>query len=335
MSPTPARTPALIGLDWGTSSLRAFLFDAHGSVLARVQNAQGVMAVVDGRFRETFEALCAPWLAAHAHLPVIASGMVGSRQGWREAPYQGCPVGFEDLATRLGVLDDLAGRPMRLVPGVRARGALGSPDVMRGEETQVFGALIARDLLGRADRAHRDGVFVLPGTHSKWVEVRGDRIVALRTYLTGETYAVLRQHSILGRLCEDAPDHDDAAQAAAQAAFDAGVTQGAAHRGALLHLLFTVRTEGLFGRYSATQLPAYLSGLLLGAEIADARDWAGEADTPTLVGTHELASRYARALSVLGMPATLAPEACTAEGLFALAAAGGLVPCAQPRGDLR
>ena len=118
-APHPPRHPVLIGLDWGTSSLRAYLFDAYGTELQRLQASQGILAVPEGRFRETFETLCAPWLAADPGLPVIASGMIGSRQGWREAPYAHAPAGFEEIASRLTALDDAAGRVFRLGPGER------------------------------------------------------------------------------------------------------------------------------------------------------------------------------------------------------------------------
>ncbi len=331
-TPPSARQPVLIGLDWGTTSLRACLFDAQGTELQRRQAAQGILAVPEGGFRATFEALCADWLGSHPDLPVIACGMVGSRQGWREAPYVHTPAGFEEIAGRLCSLDDLAGRVFRVIPGVQASSQMGAADVMRGEETQVFGALAAGSLLLAADAAHRDGLFVLPGTHSKWVEVRGHRIVALRTYLTGETYAVLRSHSILGRLCADPAPADADAQEHARAAFDIGVQQGHAQPGALLHLLFMVRTEGLFERFTATQLPAYLSGLLIGAELADARTWCGDELSPTLVGSSELAARYAHALHLLGRQAGIAAEECTAEGLFAIAVHAGLVPDHQKKG---
>ena len=326
----PTRTPALIGLDWGTSSLRAWLFDAGGNALDRLACASGVMHVATSGHRAAFEALCAPWLALHPALPVVAAGMVGSRQGWREVPYVHTPAGFGEIAQSLLALDEEADRVFRLVPGVRAEGREGSIDVMRGEETQVFGALAARSLLRNADAANRDGLFVLPGTHSKWVEVRDGRIVALRTYLTGETWAVLRQHSILSRLAADPPGDDPAAQAGAAEAYDRGVRMALSSPGALLHLLFLVRTEGLFDRLHPEQTPAFLSGLLTGAEITDALGWCGREIIPTLIGDDAQAARYARALALAGVVGRAAPAGCTAQGLFAIARAAGLTPRQSP-----
>lgn len=348
------RAPVLIGLDWGTSSLRAYLFDTDGVVLDQRAGDLGIMAIQGGAFRAAFESLCAPWLAAAPALPVLASGMIGSRQGWREAPYASAPVSFADIAAGLTPLDDAAGRSFRLVPGVQYRvtepraadGGAGTPggeseaagsevggfDVMRGEETQVFGALALATAqpppaLSPSQHGAADEVFVLPGTHSKWVTVRDARITGLRTYLTGETFAVLSAHSILGRLFDTSADPGASPldTPAADAAFAAGVRQGHAQPAALLHLLFRVRTEGLFGRLSPSAAHAYLSGLLTGAEIADAHAWQASAATPVLIGAADQTQRYARALHCLHRSARIAPAQCTAAGLYAIARAGGLL----------
>jgi 2-dehydro-3-deoxygalactonokinase len=300
---------ALIGLDWGTSSLRAYLYGPDGRVLARAHGELGVQAVRDGRFREAFEALCAPWLAARPAVPAIACGMVGSRQGWREAPYVECPAGFDELAAGLLRIDALAGRPFAIVPGVRSARGAALPDVMRGEETQVFGAIDAGD-----------ATLVLPGTHSKWVRVSGRRIVAFRTYLTGELYAVLSAHSILGRLFPETGPHRWAEHAFAQ-----GLDLARDEPAGLTGLLFSARAEGLLGGLPADALPSYLSGLLIGAELAHACPGAGAAEhgPVTIVGAPELARRYAFALARLGVPATVAAGEPAAAGLQAIALAGG------------
>jgi 2-dehydro-3-deoxygalactonokinase len=309
--PTPA--PCLIGLDWGTSSLRGWLFDEGGQVLDRREAPLGILAVGDGRFAEAFGAFCAPWLAAHPDLPVIASGMIGSRQGWREARYVPTPAGFDALAEGLLALDDAAGRPFRIVPGLVTRPPGGSPDVIRGEETQVFGVIGAASASG-SDAGER--LFVLPGTHSKWVATQGATVQGFRTCMTGEMYAVMRQHSILGRLCEE-PDCPDGP--GPLSAFDDGVDRGLAEPSAIGHLLFTVRTEGLLGERPADHLPGYLSGLLIGAEIGDALRVFGPAATPCIVASPSLAARYQRALLRAGHDAPIASGEPAAAGLFAIA----------------
>jgi 2-dehydro-3-deoxygalactonokinase len=315
-----AARPALIGLDWGTSALRGWLFDAQGRILAGREDGPGVLAIGASAFREAFERFCGPWLAVDPSLPVIAAGMIGSRQGWREAAYLPAPAGIRALAAALLPLDDTAGRVFRIVPGMLAELPDGARDVMRGEETQVIGALLGHT----APASH--GLFVLPGSHGKWVAVRGAQIVALRTSLTGEAWAALREHTILGRLCADPVPDDPDAQEAAWLAFDQGVAQIRAEPGALLHLLFRVRTEGLFGRLRPEQLPAYLSGLLTGAEVGDALRWpARGAATPVLVGSGTQMTRYARALAGFGVSCAHASPDRAAAGLWALARAAGLL----------
>lgn len=317
-TPPDGGVPALIGLDWGAASLRAWLFDADGRILARRDSDDGVLAVADGRFRETFEALCAEWLAREPGLPVLACGMIGSRDGWHEAARVRAPADFGAVASHLTAIDDLAGRPFRIVPGLVARGQIDSPDLMRGGETQVFGALRGRDAL-----------FVLPGAHCRWVEVRDRRIVAFRTYMTGEVYALLRRHSSLAPMCGD-PDDDGRRQAEALRAFDEGVEHAGSQPSSLTHLLFTARTEALLGGLAAHQLPAYLSGLLIGAEIRDAAQWSPRDLAPTLVARSGLSARYARAMHRLGMRGSVADGESAAAGLFGFARACGLVPAAPP-----
>jgi 2-dehydro-3-deoxygalactonokinase len=314
----PGADPALIGLDWGSTSLRAWLLAADGRILARREAPAGVLTIADGRFRQAWEALCADWLDTAPVPPVIACGMIGSREGWREAARLRTPAGLEALADRLTAVDDLAGLPFRIVPGLVARGQVDSPDLMRGGETLVFGAL-----------RERDGLFVLPGMHCRWVEVRDRRIVAFRTYMTGELYALLYRHSTLARMCGD-PDDTPEHQAEALRAFDEGVDHAGAQPASLAHLLFTARTEGLLGGLAAHQLPAYLSGLLIGAEIRDASTWSPHDLAPTLVARSALAARYARARHRLGLRGTVAGADSAADGLHAIARIAGLLEHAGP-----
>lgn len=287
----------LLAVDWGTSSLRGALLDSQGRVLKERSFPRGILSVAPGDFATVFEACFAHWMGASGTFCLI-SGMAGSKQGWLEAPYCACPAGFDEVASQLAWIK--AGR-MAIVPGLSCEHA-GIPDVMRGEETQVFGAL---QLLGL-----QDGLLVLPGTHSKWVHVRGGRIDNFSTSMTGEFYALLRQHSLLARSLPEADGEVD------WEAFDEGVAL--ALRGAgLLQTAFSVRTLSLFGRMAASRLPSYLSGLVIGEEIRS-RDLPGGAEL-VLIGAELLTGRYERALAQRQAVVRRVGAEATWRGLWALA----------------
>ena len=284
-------------------------------MLARHAAPRGLLSVPPGGWQAAFDAEFGAWLAAHLGVPCLLAGMVGSRQGWAEAPYAACPAGLADIARQLLWLQH--GR-LAIVPGLCCE-TDGVPDVLRGEETQVFGALQA---LPDAGANH---ILVLPGTHSKWVQVDGGQVRGFRTHMTGETYALLRQQSILARMLP-AEDGDLDADA-----FDAGVAQ-AQRPGGLLHHLFSVRTLALFQRAGGAALASRLSGLLIGEEL---RAQALPAGQPvTVLGSAALAQRYQRALAAGGNPVRLAPDDATWQGLLAVARAAGLVAGVVPAGTL-
>ena len=295
------QTPKLIGIDWGTSSLRAYLLGEAGAVIDRRISPQGIMAIENGAFAAALDEAIAPWRGRT--LPVLMSGMIGSRQGWREAPYVACPASLADLAA--AVLPASDGVPA-IVPGVLQGGAL--PGVMRGEETQIIGALA---LSGEAR-------IVLPGTHSKWVTVREGRIERFRTFMTGELFAVLRRHSILGRFASP----DDAPAIGASDAFFRGVETVRATADGIGALLFTARSLVLTGQLEPAASLDYLSGLLIGDEIRHAASEAG--GIPTLIGEPALSALYRDALRRFDIEAVLADDAASA-GLWRIAAAAGLV----------
>jgi 2-dehydro-3-deoxygalactonokinase len=310
---------ALLALDWGTSSLRAYLLGADGQVLASRNESWGIMHLPEGGFAGALESLCGDWLQLQAGLPVIASGMVGSAQGWVEVPYVGAPASAEALAQGLREAKGPQGRKVSIVPGVMQDGRL--PNVMRGEETQVFGALaMAPDLFGDKD----EGIIVLPGTHSKWVLVREGRIDSFLTFITGEMFAVLSRHSILGRLMQDDAAGD-------MRAFERGLSEAAQdEHGALLSSLFSARTLGLTKRLHPPQIGDYLSGLLIGHEVREAqRLFAKHLDAARplpLIGSEELCRRYALALSRFGLTAHGKNFAdATPAGLWQIACSAGFV----------
>lgn len=311
--------PRLIGLDWGTSSLRAFLISDGRALELRHADAgiQSLAGTGAEGFERAFEAIAGDWCGRWPGLPVLACGMVGSAQGWLEVPYVDCPADAAAIAGGLRTLRTRTGASLHLVGGLRCIDAGGVPDVMRGEETRALGVL-------QHDAAWRRGVcLVLPGTHSKWVTVRDGRIASFGTWMTGELFAVLRQHSILGRLMP--PPQDDAALAAD--AFERGLAQArrAAAAGDWLHALFSARTLGLAGTLVPEQLPDYLSGLLIGSELGAALGAAGP-DLPVVLGGESaLCRRYADALTRLGRAPVATLPNTAPEGLWALARAAGLV----------
>jgi len=290
----------LVALDWGTSSLRAWLLGDGGAVLAEKSAPLGILKVPDGDFAAAFRDSCGEWLARD--VPAIASGMIGSRQGWVEAPYVTCPAGFDALAQGLARTDS----GLAIVPGVSCDDASGVPDVMRGEETQVFGA-----------HDGSEGVYVLPGTHSKWVTVVDGRIASFATYMTGELFAVLRGHSILGRtMAADAPH--------APEAFRRGWTAGLAGVDALLHKLFGARTLALFDALAPEEAPSYLSGLLIGDEVRAAARGIGAASV-TLVGDANLCERYREVIAGAGATSHTARTDAARLGLWRIAVKAGIV----------
>lgn len=288
----------MIGVDWGTSSLRAFRLDAAGRITDRRTAPRGIMHVEGGRFAETLHGEIGAWLA-EGETEVLLSGMIGSRQGWVEAPYLPCPAGAAEIAAALVAVPFDAARVL-LVPGLTDSDESGTPEVMRGEETQIIGLLgEVEDALGNGE----DIIFCLPGSHSKWVRVAGGRIAGYRTYLSGEAFSALRGGTILGRMMQDGPTDT--------AAFDRGVAR-AAEPGHLLHHLFGVRTLGLFDRLAASESASYLSGLLIGHEIRAALPAGG---TVQLVGAAPLCALYARAIASCGGTAVIRDEDAAARGL--------------------
>ena len=322
--------PALIGLDWGTTRLRAFVIAADGGVLDEAASGHGLRhlpAPGAAGFEAALEAIAGAWRRRWPRLPLLACGMVGSAQGWREAAYLDCPADPAALARHAARVLLADGGTLHIAPGLRYRSADGgAPDVMRGEEVQIAGALAARGL--------SDAVVVLPGTHAKWARVRGGRIAAFRTHMTGELYAVLRRHSLLGQLM---PDESAPAAAQTQANADACATafahglalaRGAA-AGELTHQLFAVRTLGLDRQLPAQALPELLSGLLIGHELVAALAWLdreGHAGAPLLlVGEGGLSRRYGDALAAAGRPAAALLGNTAPQGLAQLARDGGLI----------
>ena len=309
---TPRDEAALLALDWGSTHVRAYLLDHQGKVLAERRGDAGASRVPRGGFEAAYRALVGDWLGLG--LPALACGMVGSAHGWVEAAYVACPARPQQLAAILA-LAGTGDAQVHIVPGLCVDSPL-TPDVMRGEETQVFGLLhLHPDLAG-------DCTLVMPGTHSKWVRVSEGVVTGFATRMTGEMYAVLREHSVLGRLMAASAD----ATAPEWAAFERGVAaarEGGA--GDLLHRLFGIRAFGLRGGLAPAEQADYLSGLLVGAEMMAGLAAAAPGSPLGLVGDPALCERYARALQAWGLTARRFDDTATVAGLWAVAHAAGLV----------
>ncbi len=307
--PTSNSPAALIAVDWGTTNLRAYLLDAQGKVLESRSCPGGVMSVQDGKFELPLLSVVGDWLML-SKLPLIAAGMIGSRQGWREAPYLPCPARLDVAAQQLTAVSfqDAQGQPHELLigAGIQCVDDSGLHDVMRGEETQLWGSDLG------------DGaVCILPGTHCKWAWMgKNGEIEKFRTYMTGELFALLTKHGILGRLMK--PGQDDQA-------FKRGVLLGRNDSAHASHIIFSARTAGLMGTLAAESLSDYLSGILIGLEIGSSLKMAGTLPAHIhLIGDDELCLRYAKALHAVEIQAVQSHSEATA-GLWRLAQSADLV----------
>ena len=325
----------LIALDWGTTSLRAYLLGPAGQVLKMRSLACGIMQLpntprliadhwcADG-FELAFDEACADWLQDNPGIAVIACGMVGSAQGWHEAAYRETPASLGALSTALQTVRSVRGVEVHIVPGVIQHSTL--PNVMRGEETQVLGVLQTLPHLN-------DCLIGLPGSHSKWVQVQDGCLVHFDTFMTGELYAAACEHTILGRTQQHSGKFDGAA-------FERGVRVALSPDGQLgpLSTLFSARTLGLTGQLTPTQQPDYVSGLLIGHEVSAlsraVRQCRGDKPLPAiiLIGNVQLCQRYQRALRACGFADVSLAEQATEQGLWHLAKAAGLLHHTQAEG---
>lgn len=299
-SATGAEHPICIAVDWGTTRFRAHLVAEDGRLIDSIASDDGMSSVTDGGFEAVLSRMCAAWFGRFPDIPVLMAGMVGSRNGWREVPYVSCPAGLSEIAAGMVSLDIAGGSRIHIVPGLTTDDA--AADVMRGEETQILGVGV------------NDAVAILPGTHSKWAIVRGGRVETFRTYMTGEFYSLLTHHSVLRLLAEPAID-DPAARAASRLGVEA-----AAGGGGLLNLAFHARTGVLAGRLKPGDVEPYLSGLLIGEEIAKAKRLVPPDLPLVLVAGGVIANHYREAIEAMGGTVkTVDPERTFVDGLLRIA----------------
>ncbi len=286
---------AWLACDWGTTNVRAWRIEA-GRAVASASFPFGVSKIGRGDVPLRLEQDIRPALKAEG-LPVLLGGMAGSNLGWLAAPYVDCPA--DTKAIEKGLVQP-ADR-VWIVPGVRTVGQAHGPDVMRGEEVQIFGA--------PASTVQTD-LFCLPGTHAKWVRVEGGKIIDFVTAMTGELYALLSQHSILATV-EDPTEPEG---------FSAGLAASGEGDG-LSARLFGLRARQLTGSLAEGQSAGFLSGLLIGSDVASSPRLLGVSDDEpvTLIGDPALCAAYGQALAARGRSyQTIDGEAAALAGLISI-----------------
>jgi len=305
--------PCICG-DWGTSRLRLSL--CAGERVLETREGPGIGALRQPA-AEALRPLIASWRSSHGRLPLFLCGMAGSRNGWRETSYLPCPADLGALR-EAAVRFDSEGTPVTIAPGLSCRSRLGSPEVLRGEETQMAGALALRPGLGTGSH-----LLCLPGTHTKWACLEDGVVRDFMTALTGELFALLRDASTLTRAARApaegepaAPDASDDGEAGFESGLAAAASLASAH---LLHFLFAARSAQLLDGRSREWALGYLSGLLVGSDVRDALPLFTVPAEVVLIGEPELNERYARALQRFGLtPSRLDGERCALAGLRSL-----------------
>ena len=267
--------------DWGTTRFRGYLIE-NETIVDQVSSQEGVSALQPGQHRDVFVRQCGAWLDAEPGAPVLLVGMVGSREGWVMAPYATCPAGPAELAAAMIPVDLGNGRRAHIVPGLYGESVPAASDVMRGEATLLLGAGVENGLICSA------------GTHPKWIEMRDGCVLRFSTFMTGEMYGLLREHSMIGRPATEPED---------PAGFDLGLDAAERNSGrngaraGLLHLLFGARAAVVSGRMATGLLGPYLSGLLTGDEINGALSQFSRPSRVTIVADSPRADLYVQALN--------------------------------------
>ncbi len=300
---------AFIAGDWGTTHLRLFLCDRHGNVID-TKSGPGVSSVRDD-VGGAFFSLIEPWSSEHGPVPSVLCGMVGSTIGWREVQYINCPARTDAIA-RAAMRFAIKGREIAIVPGMSCRNRLLAPDMMRGEETQILGAL-------RHDPKLAIGrhFLCMPGTHTKWVSLNDGVVEHFLTALTGELFDIIYRHSVLVNTA-------GTADVVGGAEFARALDQTKMFPEAeLIHLLFEVRSRQLKGDLKQKDAADYLSGLIIGQDVSGAkrffRDDLSKARQVLVIGSHKLSDLYVRALKSRDMPVTrLDGESASLAGLKVL-----------------
>ncbi|NNF45635.1 MAG: 2-dehydro-3-deoxygalactonokinase [Desulfofustis sp.] len=298
---------SLIGIDWGTTTFRAYLYDQSSTYVDRISSAAGIMQELHPDFENILYDQIGSWLTRYPSIPIIASGMITSRQGWVETPYLACPASLENLGKILTAFRLHDGRDIHFVAGVSQQHP--TANIMRGEETQMAGLASRKPTLA-----------VLPGTHSKWIWMADECISRFTTFITGELFTALTERTILGRLITDQKD---------PTSFRLGVEEGyysSSRTGGILSQLFGARAKPILGLMQPDAVYDYISGLLLGTEVKEAVELGVEAQIrPLVCGSSALVTRYQKALQICGFKVSVAEQDSASTGLYRIAVEAGLL----------
>ncbi|WP_312952326.1 2-dehydro-3-deoxygalactonokinase [Superficieibacter sp.] len=286
-------TSRYIAIDWGSTNLRAWLYQGENCLESR-QSEAGITRLNGRTFDAVLAQITEGW--AQENTPIVMAGMVGSNAGWVNVPYLPCPARFDDIGTQLTRVKE----NVWIVPGL-CIDREDNHNVMRGEETQLTGAYAMQP----------SAVYVMPGTHCKWVRVSDGVVDDFRTVMTGELHHVLLKHTLVGA---GLPEQTDSPEA-----FDAGLARGlqSPH---LLPRLFEVRASHVLGALAREQVSDFLSGLLIGSEVASMADFIPTQQAVTLVASPSLTARYQRAFECVGCRSqTLSGDAAFQAGIRSIA----------------
>lgn len=291
-------TPYIVALDWGTSSFRARLVAASGEVIQTISNNEGILAS-NGQFDEVLERNLNQLNGYEQGMPVVMSGMIGSRNGWYEAAYTQLPCDAKSLSKGLEVVSLNTSHNIYIIPGLMKSGEVS--DVIRGEETEIIGAIEHLNLTSAS--------MIIPGTHSKVVDIEQGKIVDFKTYLTGELFHAICKSTILGSFGNEVNTSSPW--------FKQGVIKGlnTQHGGELLNLLFTARSRVLVSDMPASESATFISGLLIGSEIG-ASDY--RRGTVWIMGNGKLPQAYQSALNVAGITCNIVPENIVVAGTLSI-----------------
>ena len=298
---------SIVVVDWGSSQFRAYLLDANGTVIEKTENNRGIFRTRESGFESVLYSACGSWFDHVPGLPVFMCGMVGSREGWIETEYLKCPISVDELGERLVRVAAIPDNPIFIVPGLSS-GMFAFTDVMRGEETQIFG--LPRESCS-------EGITCMPGTHSKWVSFNGSTINYFATFLTGELFASIKTSSSIQPVIQHEEFDEDA--------FKEGIRLSGSP-GGLSHHVFSIRSRLVAGESSYGAHASYLSGLLIGAEINAGLTFCPVKHSITLIGNKSLLRQYDLAFSLFDIATTsMLSDEASVRGLWKLAAVSGQV----------